>query len=98
MSSVRLSGSRRFSSEPWQIGQPDLDEGAHLLFEPGLARDFERQQERLARLLRVDALLQPVVPGHKQLLNLSTSFFYFRLFHVVSLTARMRRTWTGFGC
>ena len=55
-----------------QVGEPDLDERPHGLLEPCLARDRERLLPALAHLRRVDALLQPVVPGHEQLLDALT--------------------------
>src|SRR5512132_618758 len=79
-SSIRLVGSRSFSSEPWQIGEPELDERAHLILEAGLARHVECLQERLPRLLGIDSLLQPIVPGYKKSLYLFARFF-FTIFH-----------------
>src|SRR5690348_5249173 len=69
MYAVRRSGSRPSSAARRQVGQPDLDERAHRLLEAGLAGNRERLFPALARLLRVDALLQPVVAGHEQLLD-----------------------------
>src|SRR5439155_8386326 len=65
----RRSGSRRSSAALRQVGEPDLDERADRLLEPGLARHRERLLPALARLRGVDALLQPVVAGHEQLLD-----------------------------
>ena len=56
------AGWRRFSSEPFEIGEPDLDERPHGLLDPRLASQLERLLVALARLLRRDSLLQPVVP------------------------------------
>ena len=56
--------------EPVEVGKPDLDERPHLVLEPGFARDGERLLVALPGLGRVDALLQAVVPGHEQLLDL----------------------------
>ena len=53
-----------------QIREPDLDERPHLVLETGLPRHLERLLPALARLLRVDTLLQPVVAGDEQLLDL----------------------------
>ena len=50
-----------------QVREPDLDERPNRLLEPRLARDLERLLPALARLGRVDALLQPVVARDEQL-------------------------------
>jgi len=55
--------------EPLEIGEPDLDERAHDLLEPGLARDGERLLVALPCLLRRDALLQAIVARDEQLLD-----------------------------
>ena len=60
-SSCRRHGWRRFSSEPLEIGEPDLDQRANRLLEPGLTRHRERLFVGRAHLLRRDALFQPVV-------------------------------------
>ena len=39
-SGVRRSGSRRFSKEPLEIGEPELDQRTHAFLEPGLAGDL----------------------------------------------------------
>src|SRR5439155_1588596 len=65
---VRPSGSRRSSCARRQVGEPDLDERAHRLLQPGLPGDLERLLPALARLLGIDALLQPVVARDEQLL------------------------------
>ncbi len=65
----RRSRWRRSSSEPLEVGEPELDERAHALLQPGLPRDRERLLVALARLRGGDALLEPVVAGHQQLLN-----------------------------
>jgi len=65
---------RRFCSEPFEVGEPELHQRPHLVLEPGLARRLERLEERLARLLGVHALLEPVVAGHEQLANLFARF------------------------
>ena len=67
---VRRGGSRRFSSEPLEVGEPDLDERPHRVLEPRLARHRERLLVALARLLERDALLQPVVARDEQPLDL----------------------------
>ena len=55
--------------EPLEIGEPDLDERAHDLLEPGLARDDERLLVALPCLLRRGALLQAIVARDEQLLD-----------------------------
>jgi CheY-like chemotaxis protein len=69
MSDVRRSGWRRFSSEPLEIREPDLDERPDRILEPGLACGLERLLVALPRLRRVDSLLQTIVSGHQQLLD-----------------------------
>ena len=54
-----------------EVGEPDLDQRPDPLLDPGLPRERERLLVALAHLRRVDALLQPVVPGQDQLLDLS---------------------------
>jgi preprotein translocase subunit SecG len=70
MSGVRRSEWRSFSSEPVEIGQPDLDKRSHGGFEARLARDLERLLVALPGLRRVDALLETVVTRHEQTLDL----------------------------
>ena len=60
---------RRFSRKPLEVGQHDLDERADRVLEPGLDRDGERLLVALPRLLRVDALLEPIVTRHEKLLD-----------------------------
>ena len=55
-SSCRRHGWRRFSSEPLEIGQPDLDQRTNGLLEPGRARDRERLLVGRADLLRARRL------------------------------------------
>ena len=66
----RRAAWRRFSSEPVEIGESDLDERPHGLLEARCPRDLQRPLVRLARLRRVDPLLQPVVARDQQLLDL----------------------------
>ena len=68
-----------------QIREPDLDERPDPLLEPGLPRERERLLPALARLRRVDALLEPVVARHEQLLDPLVDV----LFHKATLTGRM---------
>src|SRR5262249_6449516 len=65
----RPAGWRRSSSEPCKLRQPTPDQRPDRLFTPRLACDLERLLVTLARLCRVDALLEPVVPGDDQLLD-----------------------------
>jgi CheY-like chemotaxis protein len=71
----RRAGWRRFSSEPLEVGEPDLDQRADALLEPGLPRDGQRLLVVLARFSRVDALLEPVVARDQKLLNSLTRLF-----------------------
>jgi CheY-like chemotaxis protein len=61
---------RRFSSEPFEIGQPELDERANRILDPRLARELERLLVALPRFLSGNALLETVVAGDEQLLDL----------------------------
>jgi CheY-like chemotaxis protein len=70
MSGRRRSGWRRFSCEPFEIGEPDLDERAYGVLESGRAGDLERLLVALAHLVQRDALLEPVVARQQQLLDL----------------------------
>ena len=67
----RRSGWRSFCFEPVEIGEPELDERPHRVLQPGLPRRLERGQVALPHLLRLDALLQPVVPRDQQPLDLA---------------------------
>ena len=78
-------GWRRSWSEPFEIGEPDLDERPHGLFDPGLARQLESLLVALARFRRRDALLQPVVPRDEQALDLGPGLVA-RRGHARSLT------------
>ena len=69
MSGVRRRRWRRFSSEPREVGEPDLDERADGVLQAGLAGRLERLLVALPRLDGVDALLEPVVSGDEELLN-----------------------------
>ncbi len=69
MSGVRRRRWRRFSSEPLEVGQPDLDERADRLLEPRVLRRLEGLLVALPHLLRVDALLEAVVSGDQELLD-----------------------------
>src|SRR5205823_10534473 len=73
-----------------QVGEPDLDERTHRLLEPGVARDRERLLPALARLLRIDTLLEAVVAGDEQLLD---SLAHVLALHKTSVT-RQISTWS----
>ncbi|TMM10910.1 MAG: response regulator transcription factor [Actinobacteria bacterium] len=66
MCAGRQSGSKR-SSAGRQVGEPELDERPDRVLEACFARDGERLLPALPGLLRVDALLQPVVTGDEEL-------------------------------
>jgi CheY-like chemotaxis protein len=61
---------RRFSSEPFEVGEPDLDERPDRVLDPRLAGELERLLVALPRFLDSNPLLQPVVAGDEQPLNL----------------------------
>ena len=63
---------RRFSIEPLEVGQPDLDQRADRLLETRVARDGERLFVALPRLRGSDTLLQTVVAGDEKSLNALT--------------------------
>ena len=50
-SGVRRLGWRRFSSEPFEVGEPDLDERPDRVLDPRLAGELERLLVALPRLL-----------------------------------------------
>jgi len=60
---------RRSQTAPLELGELLPDARPHGALYAGLPRDRERLLVALARLGRVDALLEPVVPGHEQLLD-----------------------------
>jgi hypothetical protein len=68
-STFRRLGSRRSSYKPLEVGEPDLDERPYRILETGLASQRKRLFVASAHLLRLDALFQPVVAGHEQLLD-----------------------------
>lgn len=68
-SDVRRRRWRRFSSEPLEVGEPDLHERSDRLFEARFPRGCERLLVALARFRRVDSLFEPVVARDDQLLN-----------------------------
>src|SRR5262245_65741098 len=65
----RRSGWRRSCCALLELRKPDLDERPDALLETGLARDRERGLVALAHLVEGDTLLQPIVPGHQELLD-----------------------------
>jgi CheY-like chemotaxis protein len=68
-SDFRPSGWRLSCAEPLEIAQPELDEGADAILEPGLARERQRLLVALPDLLRSSTLLEPVVAGYEQFLD-----------------------------
>ena len=91
-SGVRLSGSRRFSSEPSRSASLSSTSGRTCSSSPASRADLERLQERLPRLLRVDALLEPVVAGYEQFLDLFASIFV-PIFHNSLVRICENRLW-----
>src|SRR4051812_10901571 len=76
--------SKRSSVARRQVREPDLDERPDRVLEARLAGELERLRPALAGLLRVDALLQPVVAGDEQLLDALARVVY--PLHKTSLT------------
>ena len=68
----RRSGWRSFCFvlQPIEVGQPDLDERADGLLESRLPGGLERRLVARAHLVERHALLEPVVAGHEQVLDL----------------------------
>src|SRR5262249_47522048 len=89
MSGVRRSGWRRSSCEPLEIGEPDLDERTHRLLQPCCPRHPERLLVALAHLRGIDALLQPVVTGEQQLLDLRSRTVFHLDLHYLSVGVLM---------
>jgi hypothetical protein len=75
---------RRFSSEPFEVGEPDLDERPDLVLDPCLASQLERLLIALPRFLDGDTLLEPVVARHEQALDLGSNLIA-RGVHIRSL-------------
>jgi hypothetical protein len=69
MSGCRPKGWRRLSSEPLEIGEPELHERPHCVLQPGVARSLERLLEALAHLGHIDALLETIVAYNEQVLD-----------------------------
>ncbi len=65
----RRAGWRRFSSEPLEVGQPDLDQRPDALLQPRLACDRERLLVALPRLARIDALLESIISCYEKSLD-----------------------------
>jgi CheY-like chemotaxis protein len=68
-SGVRRRRWRRFSSEPREVREPDLDERTDRVLQAGLAGRLERLLVALTGFGGVDALLEAVVPCDEELLN-----------------------------
>jgi CheY-like chemotaxis protein len=60
---------RRSSPEPFEVGEPELDQRAHALLEARLPRDLQRLLVALPRLPRIHSLLKSIVPGDEKLLD-----------------------------
>ena len=75
-----------------EVGEPDLDEWAHRLLEPGRTRLLERLLVARAGLVGVDALLEAVVPRDEQLLDPLARFV---ALHKATLTRQDRVKPTG---
>src|SRR5438874_7016985 len=73
-SGVRRSGWRRFSGEPFEVVEPDLDQRADALLEPVLARHRQGLLVALPDLLCRNALFQAVVAGDEQVVNFLPGF------------------------
>jgi CheY-like chemotaxis protein len=69
MSGLRRRRWRRFSNEPFEVREPEFDERPDRLLQPRLSRRLQRLLVALPDLVGIDALLEPVVAGHEQLLN-----------------------------
>ncbi len=92
-SGVRRSGSRRSFFEPREILEPDLDEGPHTLLDARRARHLERLLPVAASLLRRAALLDGVVAGDEEPLDLRPRLVPGR--HVSRLPQPGSTGWTG---
>jgi CheY-like chemotaxis protein len=75
---------RPFSSEPLEVGQPELDERANRILDPRLARELERLSVALPDFLDLDALFEAVVSGDEQPLDLG-AYLIARGVHIRSL-------------
>lgn len=65
----RRAAWRRSSSEPLEVGEPEVDKRPHALLEPGRPRDLERLLITLPRLPWIHALLKSVVPSDEKFLD-----------------------------
>jgi hypothetical protein len=65
----RRAAWRRSSSEPLEVGEPELDKGPHALLESRLPGELQRLLVALARLARIHALLKSIVPGDEKFLD-----------------------------
>ena len=62
----RRAGWRRFSSEPLELGQPDVHQLADGLLEPDLGRDRERLCVGLPHFAEIHALFQTIVASDEE--------------------------------
>jgi CheY-like chemotaxis protein len=65
----RRAAWRRSSTEPLEVGEPELDQRPHALLDPGLPRHLERLLVALARLPRIHSLLKSIVSGDEKFLD-----------------------------
>ena len=65
----RRAAWSRSSTEPLEVGEPDLDQRPDALLEPGLLGYGERLLVALSGLLRIDSLLETIVTGDEKLLD-----------------------------
>jgi CheY-like chemotaxis protein len=65
----RRAAWRRSSTEPLEVGEPELDQRPHALLDPGLPRNLERLLVALARLPRIHSLLKSIVSGDEKFLD-----------------------------
>ncbi len=68
----RQTGWRRSWSEPFEIGQPELDERPDRVFEARFPRQLQRLLVAAANLFRSYALLEAVVSGDQEFVDLLT--------------------------
>jgi hypothetical protein len=55
--------------QPLEVGEPDFHERPDRVLEARLPSRLERVLVALARLRRIDTLLEPIVAGHQELLD-----------------------------
>ena len=85
----RRAGWRRFSSEPLEVGEPELDQWSDGVLQARLAGGRERLLVALARLFGPRSLLDAVVARYQQPLNPRPRLFPL---HSARLTVQSSRT------